>query len=52
MNPRPIRPIYYFVEYFGLAINYSDDLPDNVYGMLHDSEEPRFIAVKRNLPKH
>jgi hypothetical protein len=36
--------------YFGLQIEYRDDLPANNAGYLDPAEEPQYIAVNRNLP--
>lgn len=40
------------LQYFGLEVKYTDDLPGQVYGMLDNSEEPRFIVVRSNLPEY
>jgi hypothetical protein len=51
MNQRPQIPkIEDFPGYFGLKIEYRDDLPDNNAGFLDPDDEPQYIAINRNLP--
>lgn len=45
-----IRTIEDAPGYFGLQIEYRDDLPANNAGYLDAQEEPQYIAVNRNLP--
>ena len=52
MNSKNVLPLSIFLDYFDLKVRYSDDLPDQVYGVLDPAEEPRFIIVKSNLPKY
>jgi len=50
MNQFPIRTVFAFVEYFGLRIEFRDDLPAHNAGYLDPHEEPQYIAINRNLP--
>jgi Zn-dependent peptidase ImmA (M78 family) len=50
MNLKPIRTIFDLAEYYGLRIEFHDDLPANNAGFLDSADEPQFIAVNRNLP--
>ena len=51
MNLRPKYTIYDMPGYFGLKIEYRDDLPADNAGFLHDADEPLFIAINRSLPR-
>lgn len=37
-------------QYFGLGIEFSDELPAGVHGLLDASGDPRFIVVNSNTP--
>ena len=50
MNPPPIRTIEDMAGYFGLQIEYRDDLPPDNAGFLDHNDEPQYIAVNSNLP--
>jgi IrrE N-terminal-like domain len=50
MNQRPIRTVEDMPGYFGLQIEYRDDLPANNAGYLDPHDEPQYIALNRNLP--
>jgi len=52
MNQQPIRTIEDGAAYFGLQIEYRDDLPPNNAGFLPSSDEPQYIAVNSNLPHY
>jgi hypothetical protein len=50
MNPHPIRTIFDLADYFGLRIEFRDDLPANNAGFLQSADEPQYIAVNRSQP--
>ena len=50
MNPPPIRTIFDLADYFGLRIDFRDDLPANNAGFLPSADEPQYIAVNPGLP--
>ena len=50
MKLPPIRNIEDMPGYFGLQIEYRDDLPPDNAGFLDDHDEPHYIAVNSNLP--
>jgi len=49
---KPSLPLSLFLDHFGLTVIYTDKLPEQVYGMLDNAEDPRLIFVKSNLPKY
>jgi hypothetical protein len=49
MNQRPIRTIFDLVGYYGLTVEFLD-LPAKNAGYLDPDDEPRYIALNRNLP--
>ena len=51
MNLRPKYTIDDVTGYFGLQVEYRDDLPANNGGYLDPAYEPSYIAVNRNLPR-
>jgi hypothetical protein len=50
MKLPPIRTVEDMPGYFGLQIEYRDDLPPDNAGFLDPSAEPQYIAINRNLP--
>jgi hypothetical protein len=50
MNQRLKYTIYDMPGYFGLKIEYRDDLPATNAGYLDPADEPQYIAINRNLP--
>ena len=50
MKPSPIRKIEDMPGYFGLQIEYRDDLPPDNAGFLDEHDEPQYIAVNSSLP--
>ncbi len=49
MNQRPIRTIFDLAGYYGLTVEFID-LPAKNAGYLDPDDEPRYIALNRNLP--
>ncbi len=47
---RPLK-VHDFAAYFGLSIEYRDDLPDGVCGFLDPHPDPRYIAVNARMPE-
>jgi len=50
MNQRPKRTIFDLTEYFDLRVELRYDLPANNGGYLDPHDDPKYIAVNRNLP--
>jgi hypothetical protein len=50
MSPPRKRTIEDFADYFGLKIEYRDDLPPSNAGFLDPCDEPQYIAVNSLLP--
>jgi hypothetical protein len=51
MNLLPKYTVYDMPGYFGLKIEYRDDLPATNAGYLDPADEPQYIAINRNLPR-
>ena len=51
MTTQPRYAIYDMPGYFGLKIEYRDDLPADNAGYLDPAYEPQYIAINRNLPR-
>ena len=52
MSRTPAYTVYDIADYFGLAIEYADILPDTVCGHLDPANEPRYIVVNPAFPRH
>ncbi len=49
MNQQPIRTIFDLAKFYGLNVEFLD-LPASNAGYLDPHDDPRYIAVNRNLP--